>query len=320
MKKLFITLLIIYSYSFSQNACSGTPTLSYGNKIYNTVQIGNQCWLKENLNIGTMIHSSGNQTNNGIIEKYCYDDDPANCEKLGGLYTWDEAVNYSSIGSRLQDLCPSGWRLPTVNEFQELKAFVKNDGGALKEKTTAMGALENSNSSGFSALLTGSRGNIRNNGSYFSHIDVYAFFWSSTEVEQSFANIMELDYLVHDINIFANGKAAAFSIRCIKGEGISDISNENPSCQIPKDYALDQNYPNPFNPTTNIKFSLPKSGNVKIIVYDAVGREVATLVNNTMAAGTHTVQFNATGLASGIYLYRIESKDFVKVNKMLLIK
>jgi hypothetical protein len=89
---------------------------------------------------------------------------------------------------------------------------------------------------------------------------------------------------------------------------------------VPTTYMLYQNYPNPFNPTTNIKFSLPKSGDVKLVVYDAVGKEVATLVNNNLAAGTHTIQFNASGLASGVYLYRIEARDFVKVNKMLLIK
>lgn len=89
---------------------------------------------------------------------------------------------------------------------------------------------------------------------------------------------------------------------------------------VPTTFALYQNYPNPFNPTTNIKFSLPKTGNVKLVVYDAVGREVATLVNNTLVAGTHTIQFNANGLASGIYLCKIETRDFVKVNKMLLVK
>ena len=90
--------------------------------------------------------------------------------------------------------------------------------------------------------------------------------------------------------------------------------------QIPSTYTLFQNYPNPFNPTTNIRFAIPKSSNVKITVYDAIGKEVTTLVNNELNAGTHTISWNASGLASGIYLYRIEAGNFVQVNKMLLLK
>ena len=89
---------------------------------------------------------------------------------------------------------------------------------------------------------------------------------------------------------------------------------------IPSDYVVYQNYPNPFNPTTNIKFALPNSGHVKLTIYDALGREVETLVNNELVAGTHTIEWTARNMASGVYLYRIEANNFVKVNKMLLVK
>lgn len=89
---------------------------------------------------------------------------------------------------------------------------------------------------------------------------------------------------------------------------------------IPTEYALFQNYPNPFNPSTTIKFALPKAGTVKVTVYDITGKEVQTLVNNFMNAGTHNIQFNASNIASGVYLYRIQADNFVKVNKMLLVK
>jgi hypothetical protein len=89
---------------------------------------------------------------------------------------------------------------------------------------------------------------------------------------------------------------------------------------IPTEYTLFQNFPNPFNPATNIKFALPKASNVKVTVYDAIGKEVRTLVNDYLNAGTHTFEFNARHLASGVYLYRIEADNFVKVNKMLLLK
>jgi len=89
---------------------------------------------------------------------------------------------------------------------------------------------------------------------------------------------------------------------------------------IPTQYVMYQNYPNPFNPTTNIKFALPKSGHVKLTIYDALGREVETLVNNELVAGTHNIEWTARNMASGVYLYRIEANNFVKVNKMLLVK
>jgi hypothetical protein len=89
---------------------------------------------------------------------------------------------------------------------------------------------------------------------------------------------------------------------------------------VPTAYTLYQNYPNPFNPTTKIKFALPKSGNVKLTIYDALGREVETLVNSDLVAGTHNIEWTARNMASGIYLYRIEAGNFVKVNKMLLVK
>ena len=89
---------------------------------------------------------------------------------------------------------------------------------------------------------------------------------------------------------------------------------------IPKEYNLFQNYPNPFNPTTNIKFDIPKSSNVKIIVYDNVGKEVAKLVDIKLPAGSYEVDWNASNYASGIYCYRIITEKYVNTKKMLLIK
>ena len=89
---------------------------------------------------------------------------------------------------------------------------------------------------------------------------------------------------------------------------------------IPLRYSLEQNYPNPFNPATVIKYQLPKSSNVKISVYDLLGKEVATLVNGNVEAGYHQVEFNGSDLASGLYLYKIEADGFTDVKKMMLVK
>jgi hypothetical protein len=89
---------------------------------------------------------------------------------------------------------------------------------------------------------------------------------------------------------------------------------------IPDVYKLLQNYPNPFNPVTHILYSIPKLGNVKLVVFDVLGRVVATLVNEVKTPGNYSIRFDATNLASGVYLYRIESGDFTATKKMVLIK
>ncbi len=90
--------------------------------------------------------------------------------------------------------------------------------------------------------------------------------------------------------------------------------------EMPESYELSQNYPNPFNPTTNIKYSVVKAGNVNLTVYNILGQKVMTLVNDVEAAGTHQVKFDASKLTSGIYLYKIQVNDFVSVKKMMLVK
>lgn len=97
--------------------------------------------------------------------------------------------------------------------------------------------------------------------------------------------------------------------------GIQPIGNN-----IPDKFSLSQNYPNPFNPTTNINFSIPKAGYVKLIVFDALGKQVAELVNGQYNPGSYKVDFDATALSTGIYFYRLETDGFTDVKKMMLVK
>ncbi|HEX3074695.1 MAG TPA: T9SS type A sorting domain-containing protein, partial [Ignavibacteriales bacterium] len=80
------------------------------------------------------------------------------------------------------------------------------------------------------------------------------------------------------------------------------------------------NYPNPFNPSTTIKFDLPEDGAVTLKIFNVLGEEVAQLINGGMRRGTHTVMFNAGGLSSGVYLYRLEHNGLTQMKKMILIK
>ncbi|MCB9250264.1 MAG: hypothetical protein H6613_17790 [Ignavibacteriales bacterium] len=125
--------------------CPGIPTLTYEGKTYNTVQIGNQCWLKENLDIGTMINGSVSQTDNNITEKYCYNDDISNCNTFGGLYQWNEAMKYSTTEGT-KGICPDDWHIPTYADLLILYESVEISDNALEA---------GSNTSGFSALLAG---------------------------------------------------------------------------------------------------------------------------------------------------------------------
>jgi Secretion system C-terminal sorting domain len=90
--------------------------------------------------------------------------------------------------------------------------------------------------------------------------------------------------------------------------------------EIPNYYSLGQNYPNPFNPVTNIKFSLPQAQNVKLVVFDILGKEVATLVNEYKTSGVYQVDFDASHLASGVYFYSIQTPNFTQTKRMLLVK
>jgi hypothetical protein len=88
----------------------------------------------------------------------------------------------------------------------------------------------------------------------------------------------------------------------------------------PAEYVLSQNYPNPFNPGTNIRYELPKTSHVGLTVYDLLGREVSVLVNDRREAGVHEVKFDGSGLASGVYFYRLRAGDFVATKRLHLLK
>ena len=100
----------------------------------------------------------------------------------------------------------------------------------------------------------------------------------------------------------------------------STLSSRDNAIARAESYRLEQNYPNPFNPTTNITYVLPKAENVSLKVYDVLGREVATLVNEVKPAGAYTVPFNASSLASGVYFYKLQAGSFVQTKKMMLVK
>jgi hypothetical protein len=95
---------------------------------------------------------------------------------------------------------------------------------------------------------------------------------------------------------------------------------ENYTSSVPKTFILEQNYPNPFNPTTAFSYQLSAVSDVKLVVYDVLGREVAVLVNEKKNPGRYEVQFDASGLASGVYFYRLEAGQFVSTKKLVVLR
>ncbi|MEJ2536512.1 MAG: T9SS type A sorting domain-containing protein, partial [Calditrichia bacterium] len=89
---------------------------------------------------------------------------------------------------------------------------------------------------------------------------------------------------------------------------------------LPHTFQLFQNYPNPFNPTTTIAFDLPKTSNVLLKIFNILGEEVTTLVSARLFTGSYTYKWDATNLASGVYLYRLEAGDYIETKKMILMK
>jgi uncharacterized protein (TIGR02145 family) len=197
------------------STCPGVPTVEYEGKTYNTVQIGNQCWLKENLNVGTMIVSNGtadNQTSNGMIEKYCYDNEPANCDIYGGLYQWNEAMQYAT-SEGAQGICPDGWHIPTLAEYETLENFVNDEGAKLVREDQPATVYTPTNETGFSALFTGFRWGY--DGQFQIDYVGHCYFWSSTH-NGNHAWYMRLYYSEVPVNFFLLINNWGISVRCLQ--------------------------------------------------------------------------------------------------------
>jgi uncharacterized protein (TIGR02145 family) len=202
-------------------------------QTYATVQIGTQCWMAENLNVGTMVTGSIQMTDNGIIEKYCYANYTANCDINGGLYQWNEAMQYvTNEGS--QGICQIGWHLPSDAEWSTLTDYVNNQPSYQCNsipyyiaKAMAATTLWNSsgntcaignnlslnNATGFSALPGGWRFFY---GSDFGGGGYEGFFWSSTEYDPDGVWYRYLSHSNGQVFRFGDQKSYGISVRCLK--------------------------------------------------------------------------------------------------------
>jgi uncharacterized protein (TIGR02145 family) len=213
-------------------------TISYLNEDYPSISIGTQCWFQKNLNVGTMILGANDQTNNSILEKYCYNNDTANCAIYGGLYQWAEAVQYQNgasnttspspaISGNVKGICPNGWHVPSDGEWCTLTTFLDSTvdcsligwsgtdaGGKLKSTSNLWNSPNTgaTNSSGFSVLPGGARSHVGT----FKDIGFYPYFWSQSEYSNNQAISRLLYYAGSNIRRWNDAKNVGFSIRCLK--------------------------------------------------------------------------------------------------------
>jgi len=195
--------------------CQLIPAVVFGGRIYNTIQMGSQCWMRENLNIGAPIPAGQMASDNGLIEKYCYNNDTNNCLEFGGLYSWNEMMQYSTSLNR--GICPEGWHIPTDADWSVLVNYCGGEdsaGGKLKEPGMAHWHNPNTgatNEKGFTALGAG----MRDPYGIFYSIRDYAFFWSSTtnNPNDAWARYPGFDNMA--IYRYYNSKGNGFSVRCI---------------------------------------------------------------------------------------------------------
>jgi uncharacterized protein (TIGR02145 family) len=202
------------------------------NQSYATVQIGSQCWMQENMNIGTIKSDAATTTDNGIIEKYCYSNLESNCDIYGGLYQWNEAMNYVETESA-QGICPSGWHIPSSTEWTVLTDHIKSnpnyicngDQGYIAKALAssydwythtndcAIGNnLLTNNATGFNALPAGDR---KYTDGAFNYSRTYASFWLSSPSGTN-AHYRQLVYTLPGVNSGTFYRAAGASVRCLK--------------------------------------------------------------------------------------------------------
>lgn len=201
--------------------------------------------------------------------------------------------------------------ISSSTEISADSAFIKISKGFMEEDSLF---IEDPGSFDIDSVESGIK--ISGNASLEDYQDAIrtAFYINNNEVSEKADTLKEISITVYS-GVFASESV----IRYVEVlDHIMTSKEDEPG--LPKEFSLEQNYPNPFNPSTNIEFALPEQAVVSLKVYNLLGREISTLVSGRMNAGHHKVEFNASGLSTGLYFYRIQAGSFMQTKKMMLIK
>ena len=196
--------------------CGKTFVDERDGRRYKTVKIGAKCWMAENLNIGQAVNLTTGQSNNGTIEKFCYGNNTQMCDTYGGLYTWTEAMNYTTIKGA-QGICPDGWHIPTDQEWIEMEVSLGMSESEANRSNVWRGTDEGTKlgpggSSGYNALYCGR--SVPGIG--FTHLTIWEYIWTSNESGNNAWRrcLSDTDPKVGRYDSFP--KTYGMSVRCVK--------------------------------------------------------------------------------------------------------
>jgi hypothetical protein len=261
------------------------------------------------INLGQSVTLGGNPTASGGFPPYTFSWTPTtgldNANAANPTATPTSTTDYTVEVTDTKGCKVTDKVTVTVNPFVD----------AIDDLIAMVNSL-NLRNSGLATSLTQKLNNAKaslQQGDYQTALDLLSDFINQVEAQRGKAITEEdADALISQ---------AEAIIDAINAASAPKITFESPDiASLPTNYALDQNFPNPFNPVTTIQFSVPRESHVRLKVYNSFGAEVATLVDRQVAAGTYKVNWDASRLASGFYLYRLETEGFAQTKKLLLMK
>lgn len=308
---MFLAIFVGPPYTRSGFLCGDTLIDPRDGRRYGTVRIGSDCWMTQNLNFGAMVPSVPSATphsdmsDNGRPEKYAMHNNAANLESFGGLYEWNELMNYSKAEGG-QGLCPPGWHVSTDAEWQRLIAVAGGSwtdpsaghgGNALKRIGEGFGRGAGTDLVRFSALHAGDRDAL----GIFNGEGLRSIFWTSTRANNTDAYHYTLWAENDTIQRLVLGSSTGFACRCVLNGPTSGMN------ALPPTEIRVSAYPNPFSRAVAVA---PSDDGAQYIMIDAAGRVIWS------GRHVHTQDFSA--LASGKYFLHVRSAD--GTHTILLIK
>ncbi|MBI3259828.1 MAG: T9SS type A sorting domain-containing protein [Ignavibacteriae bacterium] len=305
----YVAIYVGEPYNSGKNFVCGDSLIdTRDGKRYSTVLIGKDCWMKQNLDFGQFVRSDSASTihsdmhDNGIYEKYVINNDVTKALVYGGLYEWNELMNYTAANGS-QGLCPAGWHVSTDEEWQSLitisggrllNSTSGNGGNALKNTGEGFGAGSGTNTVGFSAKHSGDRDAF----GIFYGLTLRSIFWTSTQANSIEAYHYTLWASNDTIQRLALGSNTGFACRCVQNAptGVNENHEKNNQPLV---------YPNPFIRTINVQ---------------ANNDSYYELVNSlglTIWSGKHIELRDFSELVSGTYFLKVNNQLSFEVFKLL---
>jgi len=279
--------------------------------------VGDSSLIAKTTDGGTSWNLKEEYTEQGIFSIHMIDENEGWCVGFNLLLkTTDGGNNWefqNSLGSNTWQVIFINHNLGYVLSYNNL-FYVTIDGGLTWNSSYISNSIQDFYAMSFTFIDSLNGWIAGDTGKIFKTIDG-GLSW--TQQNSGTLNLLYTIYFVDNNVGYAAGQNGTI-LKTTNG-GVTFIEDENNFTQ-PKDFLLQQNSPNPFNPSTSIQYAINSTQFVTLKVYDLLGREVATLVNEEKIAGKYEVDFNASSLASGIYFYKLQSGNFVQTRKMILLK